>query len=779
MPPVDGTAQDHFQRQEQQYQQQLPLPHQPFLPTPDRMDAIRAQQLRYQQKQDDEYTARHQLYQQSAESQYSQAYQAFLEGQCLSPAVVEQRSADPYIMDEVQPTRRNDIPRPYVVGYPQDSFRRPCIVPDYYPHPYESVASSSAGHTYGLGITNMARPLSQPQQSYGHEQTQPALGRPPSASVPQPSAPNFGAPDCLAFYENQQHKMHVQRQQQQQQQQLQASSSSASEAVNAFRHAHFPPETYATANNPQQRQSATHIQNQGAGATLAKAPSFTSPPIHHREGPPRLPFTPSMIPSKLHNPYAAFSPGGRPQISAAQQIVDRIDLPTLHHALRYWKSVLSDPKTHPDLKTTSAMNCHVLEKRIRVVTTAMQEQQARIFGGPTPANGSGVTPSASVAIDSPSRPMTAPPRPEYSAARARTHSSDDIINTTPMPAVPSLLMRRTASSSVSSTTSPVRRQVTTPKPTATPAGTIATPAEADSHGDNPKISHRLTLSDMASKVSSSRSKSPVATRKSAATSAAATAPTKRSRKPGSANTKADKGKKPANASGLNTAGGSSAMPISTFTSVAGPTDIAVPVESAIAAAASPQEPVAGTNNKQVAKATSSGKKKSESPVPAAATDAAAHKPGDLIFESEWPKDDSHSSPLKVVLGPQLLSDVTYTWSQQECAKERRLMHVTATMNLQERSIVFKVEPLAPQDYSVGLDRAPYVQGAVVSCIFAEIFSKEPGEEPPIYWISYWDVLKVCEVSLDLPHRTLHFRRGQDLKGRYVNRIAFPYYETPG
>ncbi|KAK9897222.1 hypothetical protein P389DRAFT_178921 [Cystobasidium minutum MCA 4210] len=744
------ASQDRHHDDTQQQNYQLPLPHQPFAPTPDRLQAQRAQRI-----QEEGYACNLEVHHDNPSHPARQDSRSFLDGQDLAQAgrTIFSRGNEP--VNTEWPAYDNSALNPALSSsiHFRPPSRRPSFAAGYYSH-YPFEASSSGSQVYGLGITGLDRPqYASREHGYAGNHPQSDTNQAPTPSNTRSSSFNLGTPDFDALYANQQHKMLLHQPHQ--------TYPPMGEAPNVFRPAYFPPETYAAQSSQQQRQSITHNYgyNTGAGTTLARAPSFNSPYGQHRGMPSQPAATPSTtIPASFYDPYSASAPGNSAPMSAAQRMVESIDLPTLHQLLRHWASVVSNPKTPADQRATASMNCQVVEKRIRTVTMAMQEQAARAYGGAPPLPPStGLPPSAVMPAQSPVRPINAPTRPGLPLARMRSQGSDDLGS--PAQALPSPLVKRTPSSSRSRGNSPTSNKTATPGPQNYSPST-ASKVKFEEEKDGPKISPRLTLNDMAAKAGASRlaSKSPVSSRKPSASSSVTARKVPNPGFSGADGVKDDD---------------STSLPIPASIAVRSDTPASAGTE-AVQAVASTEGSNSTANSPNVLpgepatrkfKAASTGKKKSESPAPLAISDEGIYKRGDLIFENDWPKDDLHQAAITVIVGPPSLDSVTYSWSELECVRERRLMHMTAGFNAAEKIVQVKAEGLDSSAYTSGLDTSPYVQGAVVSCVFAEIFTKIPGEEVPIYWITYWDALKVCELSLDLGHRTIHYRRGKDLQSR--------------
>lgn len=610
----------------------------------------------------------------------------------------------------------------------------------YYGYPVGSYANQ------GLGISNYETQGSQPRNY---------LGLYPSSASAELYHPNFVEEGINHLY-RQQAPLIVHPDNPQE--------PSSSYASNVFRPAHFPPETY---NASRRRQSVVQNWNYGAGSTLAKSPSFISPQGQYQVGVgvgasahPHS-STPSMLPARVYNPYSASTPGGPSQTHDAQRLVDQIDLPTLKHALNHWKAVIANPDVDAPTKNLAFLNCETLVNRIKFVTEAISDYASR---NPTIGNAKS---DQKASLISPKQRSTSTSIPTFPNRRVQTPKSSNLGS--PVQAFPSSLPQRSTSANnvpggSASSSSRILPKVELSRKD-------PSDAKAIKKHEQDHTSPKLSLVDMAKRAASSGSPATAQASISTAegTPAKAKKPTTKA-KPRKSKPTANKlafPQSPATTSDHGEPSTSNIRLASVSTEAATP-DLSAHTEDSTSAAASSPRDLIVVPYKKTARGTSAGKKKNDSPAPIPLEAGGVYKLGDLIFENDWKRDDDHHVPLKVVFGPTKPNDITYTWSEFECLRERRLVNVTSAINIDDRLVTVQLATLDPSNYTAALDAPPYSQGAVVSLMFAEIFPKaEKQEAGPIYWISYWDVLKVCEVLIDLEHRTLHFKRSQDYKSRSV------------
>lgn len=707
-------------------EQQLPLPCQPFLPTPDRLQSL------YKIRTQDEQNFQGQL--NTIQSQ-TEGGESSKKPNTDSDYGAPQMARPFQLQDFQYPSAHPSTSRFEASGMIHIPPLHPDQIRAYYGYP--------AGNTGnpGLGIASSERPLSSSSQ-INHERPP---GNPPLNNDGAPSASTSAFPDLpnAGEYDYSQQQVHLPIFHQQNEPPL-----------NIFRPPHFPPETY---NGNRRRQSVLQSWNYGAGSTLAKSPSFTSPygqaQIHI---PPRPTATPSVIPTRVYNPYTATSPGGPPETHDAQRMVDQIDLPTLYHALRYWKSIQRDPHQNLDSRHLAAMNCETLENRIKVVETTKRESsifsQDQNYGAlDTRSNYAGPSNQERSTVFYPTFPTT---------GRIRTQSSS-IVNSPAKDSTSPLVKRSASYTSLPGTSQAL-----------THSQNLRTEGKDPNMNIEPSISPRLSLAEMSTRskkqglpvkvelpTSMSRSVSPVATK---------APPRKRVSKPSNPAKRVSATLSPAITSENGEPCGSTSR-LDLVSIGAETPDPSTMTESSTSAADSPQGSVSGAGGqKKTTRGTSAGKRKNGSPGPIPSDGDGIYKVGDLIFDNDWKRDKDHHVPMKTYIGPITPSNITYTWTESECVAERRLVHVTSTIDIDEKLVHVQFATLDVANYTAEVDTAPYSQGSVVSLIFAEIFPRIPGQNQKpeeIYWISYWDVLKVCEVAIDLVNRTLHFKRTQDFKAR--------------
>lgn len=683
---------------------QLPLPNQPFLPTPDRLVLAQA---RYQQGEDlpPLRTVPSQQAQQES-PQFAKAFHSSHTSNLLS--------------SNEEATAHEGLGQPLSASI-EATFRKPTPAPARQAFP----APGSSAPNHGLGIIYMDR--RQPSvQRYDYTYEPP---RNCHLSAQTPNKPRFAPapPDPATLY-----AMH-------QQGVLQgAQEQNVAEESKVFRYAHFPPETYNVTGRP----SATNGFDSGAGATLARAPSFNSPHGRPIAGLPQsVTISQNQLPRYVFDDNPILTPDGPVYLPNAHRIIEQIDLPTLQNGLRHWESVLSNPSSSPQTKNEAAISCQILENRIRIVTSATQDRVSSEERRFIPPGTKSATQNAQ-RYERRASPQgqSRTPQPILPAARARTHSSENVIS--PSQALPTSVVKCSILSEELTSISPAQGKfIAVPSPPAHPMASSPV-AEITSAGKNdsvPASSHataQTAVPPIADQKKSSHPGKPAA---------------KKARKSASA---ASKGKR---------SGGDSAKENA-------PQDASLlqpplPADGPDSPAASPKTEEAGTANSAAVVSPGTTKKPASKAListPILSEGGNEPRSGDLIWAADWNQQDHLA--LKLAVGPPSPEDVTYSWSDIECKQERRLMHITASIS--SNWVNVKIAPLQPRDYTSASDKSPDPQGSVVSCIFAEIVQKAHSQDKvPIYWISYWDVIKICEVCLDLTHRTFRLKRGHDPKPR--------------
>lgn len=143
----------------------------------------------------------------------------------------------------------------------------------------------------------------------------------------------------------------------------------------------------------------------------------------------------------------------------------------------------------------------------------------------------------------------------------------------------------------------------------------------------------------------------------------------------------------------------------------------------------------------------------------------SYKIGDFITQSDYIKDEQHQTALSIRYSPKALADLTYSWSAAACQHQRRLVKVSASVNVADSVLTIQLTDTEIGDYMSEQDQRPFKLGGVISLIFAEHICPESKPPSAVYWVTYWDVIKACEAALDLGNRSLHMNHCVDVRPR--------------